>query len=189
VTLGSVAYAGQLEIELGGTALGSFDRLEHTLGAGVAQLGGSLNVSLLNDFEPSLGNTFEFLIATGGVNGTFAAETLPDLVGGLGWNVIYSTNSVVLEVVASPSFTADFDEDGDVDGDDLAEWRNDFGPTGGSDADDDGDSDGADFLAWQRQLGSIPAPPGAGAVPEPNGVTLTLIIACCLPIQSAYRRR
>ena len=123
VTLGSVAYAGQLEIELGGTALGSFDRLEHTLGAGIAQLGGSLIVSLINGFVPALGDTFEFLTANGGVNGTFAAETLPSLAGGLGWNVNYAANSVVLEVTAAPSFTADFDEDGDVDGDDLTEWQ------------------------------------------------------------------
>ncbi|MBA3484784.1 MAG: hypothetical protein H0T51_23535 [Pirellulales bacterium] len=163
VTLGSVAYAGQLEIELGGTALGSFDRLEHTLGAGIAQLGGSLIVSLINGFDPALGDSFEFLTAAGGVNGTFAAETLPSLAGGLGWNVNYSANSVVLEVAATPSFTADFDEDGDVDGNDLLQWRGDFGGPG-SDADDDGDSEGNDFLLWQRQLGSVPA---VAAVPEP----------------------
>jgi T5SS/PEP-CTERM-associated repeat protein len=178
VTLGSVAYAGQLEIELGGTALGSFDRLEHTLGAGIAQLGGSLVVSLINGFVPAVGDTFEFLTATGGVNGTFAAETLPSLAGGLGWNVNYGADSVVLEVTAAPSFTADFDEDGDVDGDDLVQWRGDFGVNNLSDADSDGDSDGDDFLQWQRQLGSTSTVPVGTAVPEPTAFTLALLLAC-----------
>ncbi len=48
-------------------------------------------------------------------------------------------------VVAAP---ADFDNDGDVDGNDLAQWEDNFG----ADADSDGDTDGADFLAWQRQF-------------------------------------
>ncbi len=48
--------------------------------------------------------------------------------------------------------SADFDNDGDVDGNDLAQWEGDFGLNGDSDADGDADSDGADFLAWQRQF-------------------------------------
>lgn len=44
----------------------------------------------------------------------------------------------------------DFDGDGDVDGDDLADWHAAYktGPEG--DADGDGDTDGRDFLIWQR---------------------------------------
>ncbi len=52
-------------------------------------------------------------------------------------------------VVAAP---ADFDNDGDVDGNDLAQWEDNFGADANADADSDGDSDGADFLAWQRQF-------------------------------------
>ncbi len=52
-------------------------------------------------------------------------------------------------VVAAP---ADFDNDGDVDGNDLAQWEGNFGPNANADADGDLDSDGADFLAWQRQF-------------------------------------
>jgi hypothetical protein len=84
---------------------------------------------------------------------------------------------------------ADFDDDGDVDGDDLVKWQGDFGPTGGSDVDDDGDSDGADFLAWQQQLGS----PGAvsssttdsALVPEP---VAALLAAFALGVSLAFRR-
>ena len=53
----------------------------------------------------------------------------------------------------------DFDEDADVDGEDLTQWQGDFGLNGSSDSDDDGDSDGADFLNWQRTFGvGQPAP-------------------------------
>ncbi len=52
-------------------------------------------------------------------------------------------------VVAAP---ADFDNDGDVDGNDLAQWEDNFGADANADADSDGDTDGADFLAWQRQF-------------------------------------
>jgi hypothetical protein len=63
----------------------------------------------------------------------------------------------------------DFDEDGDVDGADLTDWKNNFGTGPGADADGDGDSDGNDFLAWQRNFGTgVPASPTAAAVPEPS---------------------
>jgi hypothetical protein len=184
---GDLAFGStaSVQIELGGTTPGSeYDVLDV---GGEASLAGTLDVSLIGGYEPSIGDTFEIIMAAGGIDGTFDFEFLPELTGLL-WDVNYDSNKVILEAIAE--FTADFDRDRDVDGDDLAEWRNDFGPTAGSDADGDGDSDGADFLAWQQQLGSgPPATPTAGAVPEPNGVTLTLAVACCLGIQSAYRRR
>jgi hypothetical protein len=69
----------------------------------------------------------------------------------------------------------DFNNDGMIDGADLAQWRGDFGETtgGGSDADNDGDSDGADFLAWQRGFGTTSATPTAAAVPEPSAWMLS----------------
>jgi hypothetical protein len=71
------------------------------------------------------------------------------------------------------TFTADFD--GDVDGDDLAQWQGDFGASALSDADNDGDSDGADFLAWQRQLGATaPAASTAETIPEPTSALLAI---------------
>ena len=64
------------------------------------------------------------------------------------------------------TLSGDFDGDGDVDGDDLTDWKTSFGPGGGADADGDGDSDGADFLTWQREL-SPASVVASGAVPEP----------------------
>ncbi len=71
----------------------------------------------------------------------------------------------------------DFDDDGDVDNNDLNEWENDFGVDGGSDADGDGDSDGSDFLAWQRNVGAT-ALSASQAVPEPAAWFL-MAIGCC----------
>ena len=113
----------------------------------------------------------------GTLQGTFASTdfSLAPLTAGLEWNVAYANNSVVLSVTGTgPSFSADFDSNGQVNGADLAQWKGDFSATNsGSDADGDGDSDGADFLAWQQQLGSgMPATPAVGAVPEPSTALL-----------------
>jgi hypothetical protein len=72
--------------------------------------------------------------------------------------------------------TADFDDDGDVDGDDLNVWKPAFGQDANADANGDGFSDGADFLVWQQELGST-APP-VSAVPEP--CCGALIITSCI---------
>lgn len=77
---------------------------------------------------------------------------------------------------------ADFNANGAVDGDDLAQWRSAFGGAGGrseGDANVDGVVDGADFLVWQRQLGGWPAAAGAAAaVPEPAAAMLLSIGGC-----------
>jgi hypothetical protein len=72
--------------------------------------------------------------------------------------------------------TADFNNDGMVDGADLAQWEGDFGVDDESDANNDGVTDGADFLAWQREFGTgVPATPASAAVPEPAACLLALI--------------
>ena len=131
-------------------------------------------MNLLDDFVPTPGQSFTILTADD-VDGTFTTEVLPS-VPGLIFDVIYNPQSVVLTVL--PAFTADFDEDGDVDAADLAQWQGDFGANALSDADNDGDSDGADFLAWQRQLGSAtPAVSANATVPEPTPPMLVIVAA------------
>ena len=89
-------------------------------------------------------------------------------------------------VPADPLFEADFDDDGDVDGDDLNQWRGDFGVNNFSDADDDGDFDGEDFLTWQRQFGSAAAASASNSVPEPAAMALISLVGCGLAL--AHRR-
>jgi hypothetical protein len=73
---------------------------------------------------------------------------------------------------------AGFNEDGFVDGGDLATWQTNFGlPSGAEkvqgDADLDGDVDGADFLAWQQQWTGAGAGVAAStAIPEPTSAML-----------------
>ena len=76
---------------------------------------------------------------------------------------------------------ADFDRDGDVDGDDLVIWQGAYGVNSLGDADSDGDSDGGDFLVWQRSYGAIAPVSAATAVPEPAGLWLVLIGLIALP--------
>lgn len=85
---------------------------------------------------------------------------------------------------------ADFNQDGNVDGTDLAAWKAGFG-TGTTKAQGDatGDQivDGADFLAWQRQFGASPALTAtAAAVPEPTALGLAAVAGLAL---AACRRR
>jgi len=95
-------------------------------------------------------------------------------------NILGGANVKIDYLVSSIAYAADFNNDGYVDGADLAQWRGDFGLNPDSDADNDGDSDGQDFLVWQRELGSgLPAVVASTAVPEPL-TALSLVVAGAL---------
>ncbi len=88
--------------------------------------------------------------------------------------------------VALSGVPGDFDEDGDVDGDDLPVWSAGFGMAAGADpgdgdADGDDDVDGADFLVWQQNAGiappAVPAMWAAAVAPEPSAGVLAVIAA------------
>jgi hypothetical protein len=145
---------------------------------------GTLTVDFIGGFTPSIGQTFTILTAAD-VDGMFTTEMFPSVPGRI-FDVIYNPTSVVLAVL--PAFTADFDEDGDVDSDDLTQWHGDFGENALSDADNDGDSDGADFLAWQQQFGGGLSATGSGAaVPEPSSAWL--FAAAMLLVGTAHSLR
>ncbi len=81
---------------------------------------------------------------------------------------------VTFELSAIPS--ADFDEDGDVDGRDFLAWQRGTGTAIGAthsqgDADRDGDVDAADLAIWSEEYGA-PAIVAAVAIPEPNALLL-----------------
>lgn len=83
--------------------------------------------------------------------------------------------------------SADFNEDGQVDADDLVRWQanaplladNAFRRHG--DANGDGAVDGGDLLIWQRQYSAMSASGigGAAATPEPASICMAAFAAAC----------
>jgi alpha-galactosidase len=77
------------------------------------------------------------------------------------------------------AITADFDEDGDIDGRDFLSWQRGFGTLVGAtlsqgDADHDGDVDGDDLGVWHAQyVGNLAA--SSVQIPEPSAMILALI--------------
>lgn len=79
------------------------------------------------------------------------------------------------------SLVGDFDGDGDVDNDDLAQWEGDYAANGDSDADGDGLTTGLDFLLWQENYtGSLNPLAAATSVPEPSAVVLMMALLLSL---------
>ncbi len=199
---GSVQYRGVLELEVGGTTAGSqFDQLRHALGAGIADLGGMLELKLIDGFVPAAVDSFEVLTALSllgefeNVAGGMRLET----AGGEGSFVVqydYAAKRVVLgDFLAAQQFASDFDKDGDVDGQDFLIWQTGFPTLDGTatsntgDANGDGNIDGQDFLVWQGEFGSGLRGSERAAVPEPAVATaLILALAGCLVRQRGVGR-
>ena len=95
-----------------------------------------------------------------------------------------SSNTIVsFELSANPS--ADFDEDGDVDGFDFLTLQRNLGTVGplathaNGDANGDDQINDADLAVWEAQYGSAPPLSAvSAAVPEPTTCTLALAALC-----------
>ncbi len=181
---GSVEYAGTLLIEVGGTTIGSYDRIEHS---GIATLGGTLEVQLINGYTPALGDSIGFLFANGGYGGSFTDTLLPDLSGmGLGWLLNPGGSTVFLEVIAA--LEGDLNGDGFVGLDDLdivlINWNQNV-PPADTRADPSGDGyvglDDLDIVLGNWNAGTPPCVQTLAPFPEPYVVVLWLIGVCCLP--------
>jgi hypothetical protein len=86
---------------------------------------------------------------------------------------------------------ADFDDDGDVDGQDFLVWQQGLGvgttnPTG--DADASGSVDGLDLAIWKTQFSGAPAQPAAAVIPEPAAPVLGLVAAGIAIAAALWRR-
>lgn len=88
---------GTLAIELGGTTPDTeHDQLAVS---GAVTLGGALNVTLINEFSPELGDSFT-IMTYGSVSGSFASASLPTLAPGLKWGVSMGESTMRLVVLA-----------------------------------------------------------------------------------------
>jgi T5SS/PEP-CTERM-associated repeat protein len=90
---------GLLEIEIAGTGLSEFDRLDIT---GTADLSGTLEIVLLGGYQPSFGESFE-IMTFGSRSGEFDQIDGLDIGNGLYFDPVYSSTSLNLEVVPEPA--------------------------------------------------------------------------------------
>ena len=99
----SQGEGGRLLVELGGNAEGTeYDVLQVD---GEATLAGTLEVTLLDGFEPSLGDTFDIL-DFGSISGDFDEVILADLAGTLQWKVSGLLSDGIISVVPEPTSIA-----------------------------------------------------------------------------------
>jgi hypothetical protein len=88
--------------------------------------------------------------------------------------------SAALETISLvPAPTADFDQDGQVDGADLLIWQHGIGESSPGDANRDGVVDAADLAEWQAQFPAAHAQ--ASAVPEPIAQPLVVLVLLSAP--------
>ncbi len=197
----SINHFAKLEIELGGLTPGTqYDQLNSTGTISLASTSG-LNVSFLdlaNGYIPAPGDRFDIITSSANnIVGTFGSGqiSLPTVGFGrnISWKPIDYSNplKVTLEIANVSFFDADFDEDGDVDGNDLTRWQANY-DTGSThmqgDADDDGDVDGRDFLIWQRQFGlGLPLTAASRSIPEPGTLSFCSALLCVFGLRPLGR--
>ena len=112
---------------------------------------------------------------------------------GIGNTIEGVVDNIKLETVlaaVAPTDDADFDNDGDEDGNDFLIWQRGLGGAGGTanangNADGDTDVDGADLTIWQNQF--VAAVPAVASIPEPASAALAAV--ALLASFAAARRR
>jgi hypothetical protein len=90
--------SGTLNANIGGTTVSTqFSQLKIT---GKASLGGTLAVTLINGFTPTVGQTFTVLTASGGLGGTTFSNTTIAINSTEQFDISYTSTGVVLTVVS-----------------------------------------------------------------------------------------
>lgn len=149
-----------LAIEIGGTAV--VDDYDLLAVGGEATLGGTLDISFIDGFQPSAGDTFTFLNADSLV-GDFDTVTISSIAGELLGFLALGVNTAELIV----TFGADFDRDLDVDGDDLLALQN---------------VEPSLIPLWEAQYGSAASSLAASQqVPEPASLLMCVAAIALLP--------
>ncbi|MEO0531029.1 MAG: aspartyl protease family protein [Planctomycetota bacterium] len=165
LSLGSEAT---LEFELGGTALSEYDQL---IVSDSVALDGTLVVTLVDAFTPSVGDAFLLMTYDSG-GGDFSDLDLPV---GYDWAVTVESDTLLLEVLALSLF-GDLNADGSVDLLDLDILGANFGKTSAAYDEGDLNEDGTVDLLDLDLLGSVFGTTVGNAIPEPT-TTLLLMMA------------
>lgn len=98
-TTTTLASSSVLNFELGGTSTANYDRW---LSSSTMAFGGTLNLSLINSFNPVFGNSFDLFDFTT-ATGTFDTLNLASLGGGLSWDTSNLYTTGVISVVPEPT--------------------------------------------------------------------------------------
>lgn len=146
---------GTLEIELGGTTSGQFDRLAVS---GPVTLAGTLRVVRLASYAPQVGDEMSVVVAAS-VSGNFAGVVSQGFPPGLGAQAIVEATAVKVRIVAVPVCAGDANGDGSVNGADLSVLLGQFGhavtPGTGADFNNDGVVNGADLSVLLANFGNV----------------------------------
>lgn len=157
---------------IGGTGSGQYDTLEVE---GGVTLGGTIEVSLLSGYTPSLGDRFQ-LITADRLLGNFAGLVLPTLPGGLEFDLGRIQRG---ELVVLSGLEGDFNNDGTVDAADYTVWRNALGSVSVAIFNDSSPGVGIDdYERWKSAYGTTlsQAAVMAAQVPEPTGMLPMLVL-------------
>jgi hypothetical protein len=151
-------------------------------------LNGVLDVTLSGGFMLSKGLSFEIIDVAGTRTGTFTGLAEGAKVGTFGKDlfITYNGGDGNDVLLFTKGFSADFDDDNDVDGADFLIWQKNLGLAAGAmssqgDADGDQDVDEDDLAAWTAQFGSVgPVVAASTATPEPAAALLLLWGGCTI---------
>lgn len=181
-----------------GTLIGPDSIFSAGVPSGGDALNGTDNGNLVGHFQVSDGPGFigaQFQIAGATHYGYVGYQGVGDPADGEGhvYAIAYETTPGTA-IAAGDGISvgnADFDSDGDVDGNDFLIWQRGFGLTGqtdnaNGDADGSGVVDSLDLDLWKGSFGGGIAVGAVGAVPEP--ISLSLLAAGAVGV-SLYRRR
>ncbi|MDP6633292.1 MAG: autotransporter-associated beta strand repeat-containing protein [Phycisphaerae bacterium] len=181
--------SADLIVEIGGTiAGGQYDRLDV---AGDLNLGGTLQISLINGFIPADGDTFDIL-NFGALNGTtFDSIELLGTAAAISWNfsALYTTGQISADGTAP--VIGDTDSDDDVDTDDYNTLIAAFGAFDpNADFNNDGRTDLADFALLRGNFGYGVQSAPIGLVPTPTPEPATpIVLAAATPLLLKRKRK
>lgn len=173
-----------LEIELGGTSNADPDspQYDQLQVAGDVALDGTLDLSFVEGFVGSIGQTFD-IVTGNSIAGAFDTIIAPQ---GMDVSISYLSSIVRVELI-SAGLPGDFNDDGVVDAADYTVWRDNLGANDESALSGNGNGsngvDQADYQLWAYNLGTTSPGSGSATIPEPATLVLLILGAAVLANQ------